>query len=407
VGCFRFELAIVIPIDSDEASSVFWGCIFLALGIGLLLAVGLLLFPLRAILGQAIPDSRVHAYVAAITLLSVSLAGFAALTYWNIRQQRYTLNSITAILVAVMTLAAQITWGMFLPRTAMGLVIGTLIGQGVGTLVLFLALVRGQNLPRLNRQIFDQIYPSLKRQGKFLKYSTPYTLFGILRDRAALFVLQIFSTTTQVGLYALAYRIMNFPVSIVSNSLRPVVFQAGAVRGVKEIESQINSIFKWLVVLSTPFVVIYFSFADKLFLLFFGPNWAEAGHIGKYIILPIFTFMFVNWMDRIMDLLGQQRLTLVLEVCFSLASITALCAGFLSGLGLRGSLTLQAIVLVLYNLTYLSLAYLRAGYDRVKLLRLAALGLAIASASFVVITLARTVIMWASPVELFLFPGRN
>jgi len=153
VGCFRFELAIVIPKDSDEASSVFWGCIFLALGIGLLLAVGLLLFPLRAILGQAIPDSRVHAYVAAITLLSVSLAGFAALTYWNIRQQRYTLNSITAILVAVMTLAAQITWGMFLPRTAMGLVIGTLIGQGVGTLVLFLALVRGQNLPRLNRQI--------------------------------------------------------------------------------------------------------------------------------------------------------------------------------------------------------------------------------------------------------------
>jgi O-antigen/teichoic acid export membrane protein len=402
VACFRFELAIVIPKDKVEASSIFWGCIFIALGTGLIVALGLAVLPFRDVLGSAVPDSRLHAYIGAISLFAVSLATYTALSYWNIRHQRYMLNSFTAILVAVFTFAGQVGWAMMFPRTALGLVIGTLLGQFAGAASLFLGVAYKRNLPSLNREILGQIGPCLKRQRKFLQYSTPYTLFGILRERAALFVLQYFSTPTQVGLYAFAYRIMNFPVVLVSNSLRPVVFQAGAVRGVKGIESQINAIFKWLVILSTPFVVIYFSLADKLFLWFFGPNWVEAGQMGKFIIFPIFTFMFVNWMDRIMDLLGQQRLTLVLEVTFSIASITALCVGFLSGLGLKGSLTLQATVLVLYNITYLSMAYVRAGYDRVRLVYLFGLGVAIAGISFAVITVVRIVLVHTAHVELFL-----
>jgi len=75
-----------------------------------------------------------------------------------------------------------------------------------------------------------------------------------------------------------------------------------------------------------------------------------------------------------MDVLGQQRTTLVLEIIFASLSVFALWGGFVLGMGLEGALTMLAIVLVLYNITYLVMVYERAGYDKTRLLNILGYG---------------------------------
>ena len=197
--------------------------------------------------------------------------------------------------------------------------------------------------------------------------------------------MQMFLPMATVGLYALVYRVMNFPVTLVSNALRPVFFQACSAQGVKAIEPQLNRIMRWLVILAMPCVVIYFYFADDLFRLFFGSQWQGAGYIGKFLIFPVVTFLLVNWMDRIMDVLSQQKLTLMLEIIFSTLSIFGLWLGFFLGLGLTGALLIQCSVLVFYNVIYLMVAYGKAGYDSKQPIKLIPLALAISILTIIAI----------------------
>ena len=137
------------------------------------------------------------------------------------------------------------------------------------------------------------------------------------------------------------------------------------------LEDRINNILKFLAMVATPVVVIYFFYAEDMFRLVFGEKWAGSGTMGKFIILPVFTFIFCNWMDRIMDVLGQQRLVLYLEISFASASIIGLWLGFVLHGGLYVALLLQCLILIAYNVCYLFLAYEKAGYHKMPLVHLA------------------------------------
>lgn len=376
ISGLRLELAVVIPEDEREARTIFWGYFLISISIILCASVGLaLVAPLDDLfLGDFQSENGFLPVYLLIGLLAFFLATYNLFLNWHIRHQHYSLNSIAQITLAAVTLTGQIGWTLINQPTASGLLFGTLMGQMAALSVLLFGAFHSWSFPSVDYQILRAIPSQMRAHRKFPAYSTPYTLFGLLRDRASLFILDYFANASQVGQYAFVYRVMNFPVILISNSLRPVLFQLSASQGAKSVESQINRILKWLVLFSAPFLVLYFFLADQIFLWFFGPEWVEAGQIGKYIILPIYTFLFVNWMDRIMDVLGQQRTTLLLEALFATLSVLALLSGFWLGLELTGALGISAIVLVLYNVIYLIVVYDRAEYAKKPLLTILSLG---------------------------------
>jgi len=388
IACFRYELAIVIPPEDEEASALFWWCVVSSFCMGLFVALGafVLFSPGISLLVDA---KNSIFYTLYAPLLIIAMGVTLSLQYWTIRQQSFAINSISQLGMAGVTLAVQVGYAVLYDGQAGGLLAGSLVGQLVAVLVLCLGNVYTETLPGISRHIFAKIPQVLKQHAKFLKYSTPYSLFGTLRARASIYVLALFLSPRDVGLYAFAYRILNFPVSLISSALRPVIFQEAAAKGSAALEHKINHILRWLAVLVTPFVVIYFFYAEELFSLFFGEKWVDAEYYGKFFILPVFTLLFCNWMDRIMDVIGQQRLTMIMEIAFSVLSIVGLWSGFFFGLGLFGALMIQSIVLIVYNLTYLVVAYDRAGYKKVELARLAGMVVGIASIFVVGVYLIR------------------
>ena len=375
IACFRYELAIVTANDEDDASSIFWACIISSLLFGIIILGSYFIIAQQRYFNiDRITFNLLH-YFIFVSLMAAFTGITATLQYWHTRHKSFIHNSIALVVSSCVTVIIQLLWAYKIAPSPYGLLLGSISGLLTAIIFQLSAIFFTRTIPVLNLTIIKRIFVCLKQQRLFLQYSTPYTLFGVIRDRVTVLVMQMFLPMPTVGLYALVYRVMNFPVMLVSNALRPVFFQACSSQGVKAIESQLNRIMKWLVVLAMPCVVVYFYFADDLFTLFFGPQWQGAGHIGKFLIFPVVTFLLVNWMDRIMDVLGQQKLTLLLEVTFSTLSIFGLWLGFFLTLGLTGALLIQCSVLVLYNIAYLIVAFGKAGYDRIKLFKLVPLAI--------------------------------
>jgi len=361
IACLRYELAIVLSVDDKEASSLFWACLLFS-AIFSVMAVFLIADPeiQKVIIGK---NETINFRYALILPLFIFLTGLNnALQYWCVRKMAFLLTSVALIGQAIGTIAVQIGWALLFTATSIGLISGTLFGNFIFTMIIISGLFLAHQKPIISAKTIYNIPDSLKRHKLFLLYSTPFTIFGVLRDRATVNILNIFLNFRIVGLYAFSYRILNSPVVLISGALRPVLFQQAASEGVKSLESRLNMILKNLAILSMPFFVFYLYYPEDIFKVIFGSKWTESGIIGVYLIWPAYTFLFCNWMDRILDVLSRQKLALILELIFSVLSLTSLVAAFLAGLSIYKALFIQCAILVIYSMVYIYATYKSAGY---------------------------------------------
>lgn len=224
IACFRFELAIVTSKDGNDASSIFWGCIFSSLLIGIIIFGSYFIFAQQSYFNiEAIKFNLLHQFI--FISLMASFTGFAAtLQCWNTRHKSFIHNSIALIVSSCATVAIQLLWAVKIAPSPYGLLLGSMGGVLTAIIFQLSAIFFTRTIPATNLLIIKRIPECLKQQRKFLQYSTPYTLFGVVRDRVTVLVMQMFLPMQTVGLYALSYRVMNFPVGLVSNALRPVFF---------------------------------------------------------------------------------------------------------------------------------------------------------------------------------------
>ncbi|MCB1686268.1 MAG: lipopolysaccharide biosynthesis protein [Pseudomonadales bacterium] len=378
IASLRYEVAIVLPERQEDASAVFIWCVLCSLSAGLLVAAGAALVSQTGYLeGGAEGNELLHTLFTPLLVTTLGLT--LALQHWAVRLGRYALNSVSQLGLAVFTLLVQFSYAVLGDGGAMGLVIGSLAGQIAAVAILSVGCATKSARPELSVSAIRRLPEMIRDYYRFPLYSMPYVLFGTIRDRASVYVIALFLGTRDAGLYAFAYRIMNFPVSLVSAALRPVVFREATTGGVGALEDRINLILRWLVLLATPVLVVYFRWSDQIFAFVFGEEWRGAALYADFIALPVFTFMFCNWLDRILDVLGRQRLTLGMEIAFGSASIIALWVAFEWDFDLRVALAAQCAILIAYNLAYLVAAYDCAGYRKTPLLHHAGLVLLVAA----------------------------
>jgi len=368
ISCLRYELAIVIPEENESAAALFWLCISTSAAISVITS-GLLylcwqlgIFSSGGIIGIL--------YYTLFTPIMVFTTGCTlALRYWHVRLGNFAINSFSMLALSLSVFLIQIIWAFSINTNYSGLLMGSIGGQMVTLVVLIFGWKR-EVLPNLKQARLQIMIKTGQDYIQFLKYSTPYALIGVIRSRLPILILEAFLPMKQVGLYSLAFRVMYSPLNLVSGALRPVIFQAAAAGGVKSVEKQINRILTVLAVTVAPVIVFYFFYADNLFKSIFGVQWIEAGEIGKFVIIPASAFLFCGWMDRLFDVLGQQKLMMILEFIFAGLSIAGLWIGLSLGNGFSRGLFLQCSILLGYALIYLFLGYDKANFDKRHLVKI-------------------------------------
>jgi len=189
-------------------------------------------------------------------------------------------------------------------------------------------------------------------------------------------VLQVFAGLDVVGLYSMANRAVSLPVSLIASSMNQVFYEKAATElRYGRMENFVTRILRIQIVLATPVLVFIAFDVRPLFGLFLGARWAAAGVFAAILAWIGYLSFLSGWLDRLFDVKGRQRLSLILATVGNAVAV----AGLFLALWLTRDTVLAvgvyAGLTVLYIGVWLTVAYKIAEFSLRSLVSLAKDGL--------------------------------
>ena len=366
VATMRFELAMVLPKDRKTAAAIGLGSI----GIALVASVfaGFILW----IGGPWILEGNTEGSFGLLALL-LSLGILSAAIYqialaWYTREATFKWYALAQFALPTMIIFGQIISAALGQRTGIGLIIGLVGGQTLCACALILNLWKQFKSELLCENKAQFIRHTLFAYRQYPFYMTPYTLVGVLRDRLVYFLLGRCGGTGAAGFYGVAARLVNIPNSFVSSTLRPIVFQQAAGARHSSLENPILITCRGLGIVGVLFLTPCIAQATWFAQLVLGEKWGNAGPYIAALSIPMIGLLMGNWLDRMFDVLGRQRMALTLEVIFSILAMTGLIGGYLVFQDLLVAVWIQSGLLTIYYLSWLGTLFHIAGFKLSRLL---------------------------------------
>lgn len=359
-SALRYEVAVVLAPSNEEASTVVLVCI----GISVLTSVfawALVETNGRWILGGIYFD-QLKSLLWCTPLITLCMGICGALQAWFIRTEEFVWYALMQVLLPFLTLLTQILCAKSGWNGPEGLVIGTALGQCGAALAGFTIL-----LAKYSHIIWVAISPReilkvLVKYKNYPLYMTPYTFLGTMRERLIYLLLGAYGGGGTAGYYNLASRFVNAPNSLISGALRPVYFQKASSSEFSSLEQPITRLLYILTIITVPFSTFFIIYAGEICSIIFGEVWADAGSMAAILMIPTVPLLLGNWLDRSFDVLGRQRLALVLESAFSLAAILVVVTGMIGFSNVMIAVCLQAGVTTLYYSFWIYVLFRVAGF---------------------------------------------
>ncbi|HGH6043530.1 TPA: oligosaccharide flippase family protein, partial [Vibrio mimicus] len=165
-----------------------------------------------------------------------------------------------------------------------------------------------------------------------------------------------------------ADRIMNAPNSLLSSAIRPVLYRFYSNNGVNQKNAHfVETIVKFIVVIVAPIVALMIFNSEKFVIVVLGKEWAGASNIFSLVIISSGFFMITNWMDRLLDVMSQQKIGLIIESIMSMIIVLSLLS--FSALIDSGHaiVLLYTVLMIIGSLIWLSTMYYFIGLGVSKL----------------------------------------
>ncbi len=292
IACMRYELAIMLPESDEEAANL--------LAVSLLFAVliALLTIPLVWLGGTTLLGwlnaPQLGPYLWLVPPMVLLSGIFLALNYWNTRTKHFGRLSIARVNQAIAVISTQLGCGF--AGLASG---GAMIGANVGGQALATTVLGGQ-IWCDDRKIFlrsinwaGMLY-GIKRYRKFPLVDLWSSLLNTISVQLPSLILAAFFSPLTVGFYALSYRLLNIPMSLIGGSIAQVFFQRASVAKAEgNLNFVVQTTFQKLITVATlPFLILGI-IGPELFKVVFGLPWTEAGFYVQ-ILAPWLFFVFLG-----------------------------------------------------------------------------------------------------------------
>lgn len=283
IAALRYELAIVLARDDQEAANVLFLCCALVISMGLLSALIVVSAGDWIAMRLAMPSAGT--LLLAVPFMVFLGGSFRTLAAWANRRKSYHRISISTISRSGTSAVAQVLLGLM--GHSGGLVYGRILGAAVATLVL------GAKIYQEERNLVSQAV-RLRRlktvaiaHDQFPKYTMPRTLLvSVSRNLPTIFLAVLFSPAA-AGLYWFTARILEMPTTLIGNAVRRVFYQR-AVDLHREDKSILPLLTKTTVALmaiggvGAVFIIVT---APSLFEFIFGSDWRGAGVYAQWLVL--------------------------------------------------------------------------------------------------------------------------
>lgn len=348
----RLDNIMILQKGSTEIKNLFNGIVLIVLALNILVISSLIILKATDLIQFNLPY-----YV--LILCGVG----SVLTGWNFSQNymftKYKLFkqiSISFVLASIISVLFQTVF-YFADWTTNGLIYGWMIGLFAS--FIYNARVSKSRIKKVDVPLFKQ---SVKDNIKIVQYTYPSDSLNVIANNIMPILILLYFSESDVGVYAMAFKILSMPLILLATSVSRVYFQkAVSLFGIdnKALQKLTHKVIFYNVGLIFLFVILMNTIGIYLFEVFFEGSWEG---LRAYILALSFWILARSAMNPISDLivvLKKNQYALIFNIYLLLANFIGIYFGviyedflycvwifsILSGIGY-----LILLFIILYNL---------------------------------------------------------
>jgi O-antigen/teichoic acid export membrane protein len=346
IASLRYELAIPLPEDDQEAVHIVTLCLVIVLSMTFFFT--LLVISSGNQMSKVLGVPILSNYLWLLPISFLILGSYTVFNYWAIRTKHFSTIAGTKLWQAATTLMVQL---LFFKVGGLMMMLGTAGGQLVGTFILGKKALAHTELNTLS---LIKIKQAARRYWKFPVYSTWAGIFNAAGTQLPPLMFAALFSPGAAGLYFLAHRILTLPMSLIGNSVGNVFF-ANAVEAHREgkLGELVENVHDKLAQIAMPPISVLLICGPELSALVFGQNWRQAGDFAQWLAIPLYTAFITSPISTVFSILGRQRTGLHLQILLFVLRVSAIIIGAIWG-DLITAVALFSIGSVIGYLFYIS-----------------------------------------------------
>jgi O-antigen/teichoic acid export membrane protein len=347
----RYELAIMLPKYKKDALSIVKGSLIIVFITSIICLIAIIILKSSSSkLIQFIEPGYFY-----FLPLSVLLMGFIKVySQWFSRQKEFKIIAISGIAQSGSTAGLNIFSGLYFYLQSTGLFIGHIVGQFFQFVIFFFTFKRREKTDLKEISTTD-IKTQLKENINFPYYSAPMGFLNSISVDILIYMLTIFYSTTIVGLYTNATKVVNYPLNLISQSFTSVFYQKIS-ETEKKVELYLLSFFINLGLATIAMIPIVF-WGEELFAFVLGNDWTIAGSIARYLAPLTITSFAMRNVSNIFSLTRRNGVLLIWQIIYLIVILSVVFISktekfefLLIAVSIAGSLLYLALAFIGYRI---------------------------------------------------------
>jgi len=334
----KYNEALMLPKEERDAATL------LSLSLASVGVISALTLVVCLGMGDLL-DSLIGATVgiawAYILCLAVLVSGwYLTFAGWAARQKRFARISGSQIGRSAGSNLVQIGAGLASPGPG-SLLAGLLAGEAIGCLSITVRALHRDRASLVGAATWRRMKRLALEYVDFPLYTNTQGLLGAISQNAPVLLLVHFFGAAVAGYYSVGVRLIQWPMSLVLQSLRQVLFQKAsqAYNSGEDTYRIFRSVTLVLMGVGAVPAIAILLFAPVMFRFVLGEQWVEAGVYARWLI-PWMFFMFANVPAVLFgQIYRRQRMMLLFDMTLLISRTAVLVLG---GLYLTA---LQSIIL--------------------------------------------------------------
>jgi O-antigen/teichoic acid export membrane protein len=345
IACLRYEMTIVLVKQRRTAMLLVLVCALIAGFLALGLWVPIIGFEQTI---HTMAGLEAESHLLLVLPVSFMLAAlYKVASNWAVRNKDYSGLALSKLWQSLPQTAGQISLGL-LHFGVSGLVIGEIVGRLLGFLTLAVRSRAAFDTPRF-AHLRRRVGTLLSYYRHYPLYSTWSALINQAGSVAPVFFLAALYGPRTAGLFALVQRVFALPMDLVGQTAL-TMYTAEASHAIRTDIRQLYKMFLRAFVLllmlaAIPASLLIWS-GPPLFDMVFGHEWHDAGIYAQIVALAYGVRLAVSPISQTMQMLGRQKLVLLIETTRLLSILGIFAFGYLLKSEVEAVLFWYSVILI-------------------------------------------------------------
>ncbi len=336
VSSLRYELAIAVPEDDDEAVALVWLCFGLvAISTGLT-ALGVLLLGDQLVGWLKEPAIKPLLWLLPVGVL---LSGvYQPLSYWAIRRKQFGLLAQTKFRQSIFGVATNLAAA---PLGTIGLLLGQIVSQSAGFVAILCQSAALLLRPAITPAVLGR---TLRRYSHFGIYSSPAGLINTIGNQLPILIFASAFGAVQLGQLALAQRLLLLPAVLIGSSVGQVFLSQAAERyRAGTLPALMRQASLKLLLYGLAMAAVASLGLAPLMPVIFGAQWEPTQSIIP-ILIPLFLGQ-LTISPLSMALIASQanKADMLAQLCLTIVRLFSLFVGLSLGFGFEKALAVYSL----------------------------------------------------------------